>query len=95
MLGVRGSRAAVRFSKLSFMAHFDFEKGSQNQLFQSTLFVGREMVTKRSNLCTLLITLTILDDHEHLKTLKVLIEFTVGKIKSLKAIYSVTESLKM
>ena len=39
-------RAAVRFSKMSFMAHCDFAKVSQNQHFQSTLFVEREVITK-------------------------------------------------
>ena len=28
----------IRFSKMSFLVHCDFEKGSQNQHFQSTLF---------------------------------------------------------
>ena len=40
--GRRGSRAAVRFSKMSFMWHCDFEKENQNQHFPSTLLVGRK-----------------------------------------------------
>ena len=61
--GGEGSRAAVCFSKMSFMLHFDFEKGQgyQNQHFQITLLVGREGVTKKSTLCTLLMMLTIID----------------------------------
>ena len=47
-VGGRGSRATVRFFKMSFMMHCDFEKGSRNQHFQSTLFVGREGSDKRS-----------------------------------------------
>ena len=43
------------------MVHCDFEKWSQNQHFQSTILVEREVVTERS-MCTLLIMLTILDD---------------------------------
>ena len=62
MLGGRGSRAVVRFLKLSLMVHCHFEKGSQNQHFQNTLLEGREGVTKKSILCTLLIMLTILED---------------------------------
>ena len=43
MLEGGGSRAAVRFSKMPcIMVHCGFEKGSQNQQFQSTLLVGRE-----------------------------------------------------
>ena len=61
-LRVRVSRAAVRFFKMSFMVYCDFEKGSQNQHFQSTLLVVREGFTKKSTLCTLLIMLTIVDD---------------------------------
>ena len=56
-LGGWGLRAAIRLKKISFMVHCDFEKGSQNQHFQSMLFVGM------STLCTLFIMLTILDDH--------------------------------
>ena len=50
--GWRGSRAGVRFSYV----------GRQNQHFQSTLLGGREGVTKKSTLCTLLIMLIIMDD---------------------------------
>ena len=32
-LGWKGSRAAVRFSKMSIIVHCHFEKGSQNQHF--------------------------------------------------------------
>ena len=32
---------------MSFMGHCDFEKGSQNQHFQSTLLVGKEGVTQK------------------------------------------------
>ena len=39
-------RAVVRFSKMLLMVHCDFEKGSRNQHFQSTLLVERERVTK-------------------------------------------------
>ena len=60
--GWKGSRVAIRFSKMSFMMHCHFEKRSQNQHFQSNLLVGREEGTKKSILCTLLIMLTILDD---------------------------------
>ena len=44
------------------MMHCDYEKRSQNQHFQSTLSVGREGVTEKSTLCTLLIMLTNLDN---------------------------------
>ena len=44
-----------------FTVHRNFEKGSQNHIFK-VLLVGREGVTKKSTLCTLLIMLTILDD---------------------------------
>ena len=47
----------------------DFEKGSQNQHFQSTLQVGREWVTKKRTLCTIFIMLTNLD-----KPLSIIIE---------------------
>ena len=43
----RGSRTTVRFLIMSFIVHCNFEKGSQNQHFQSTLLVGREGVTKK------------------------------------------------
>ena len=58
-IGRERSRAAVRFFKMSLMVHRDFEKGSRNQNFQSTLLGGREGVTKKSTLCTLLTMLTI------------------------------------
>ena len=45
-----GSRAAVRFKKKSFTVHCDLQKGSQNQHFQCTLLVGRE-VTKKYCVC--------------------------------------------
>ena len=48
--------------KMSLMGHCDFEKGSQNKHFQGTLLVGREGVTKKSTLYSLLTMLTILDD---------------------------------
>ena len=42
-VGGGGSWAAVvRSLKMSFMVHCSFEKGSQNQHFRSTLFVGRD-----------------------------------------------------
>ena len=37
VLGGRGSRADVRFTKIVYMGHSDFEKGSRNQNFQSVL----------------------------------------------------------
>ena len=45
-LGGRVSRVAVRFLKMSFIAHCDFE-GYKNKRFQSTLLVGREGVAKK------------------------------------------------
>ena len=42
--------------------HCNFEKGCPNQHFQNTLLVGRERVTQKSTLGTLLMMLTILDD---------------------------------
>ena len=42
--------------------HCDFEKGPENQHFQSTLPVGKEGVTKKGTMCMLLKMLTILDD---------------------------------
>ena len=33
---------AVRFSKMSFMVHCDFDKGNQNKIIRSNLLVGRE-----------------------------------------------------
>ena len=44
--GWRGSRVAIHFRKMSFMEQGDFQKGSPNQHFQSTLLVGKEWVTK-------------------------------------------------
>ena len=44
------------------MVYCDFEKGSSNPRFRSTLLIGREVVTTKSTLCTVLIMLTILDD---------------------------------
>ena len=40
--GEGGSRAAIGFLKMLYMVHCYSEKGSQNQLFQSTLLGGRE-----------------------------------------------------
>ena len=39
---------------MSFMVHCDFDQGSKNQDFESTLLVGREGITKMSTLCALL-----------------------------------------
>ena len=36
------SSAAIRFSKMLFKVHRGFEKGYQNQHFQSIVLVGRE-----------------------------------------------------
>ena len=47
------------FQKMLLMVHCDYEKGSKNQLFILTVFVGRERSQKR---VLLLIMLTILDD---------------------------------
>ena len=47
------------FLKMSLMVYCDFEKGSQNQHFQSTLLLGRDGVHKKSRF---FIMLTILDD---------------------------------
>ena len=43
-----GSRAVVRFSKMSLIMHCDFETGTQNQHFKNTLLVGREVPQKKS-----------------------------------------------
>ena len=40
-------RTAIRFKKMPFMVHCDFDKGSQNKHFQSILLVGREGITKK------------------------------------------------
>ena len=61
-LGGRGSRAAIRFKKKSFMVNCDFEKESRNQHFQGSLRVERDGVTQKSTLCRLLIMLTIPED---------------------------------
>ena len=51
-LGVNGREAAIRFSKMLFMGHCNFEKGSRNPPFQSTPLVGMERVThKKRILC--------------------------------------------
>ena len=63
MLGGRrgGQGPMYAFEKMSFMVHCDFQKGSQNQHFLSTLLVGREVERKGGGYnCTL--ELTILDD---------------------------------
>ena len=46
MMGAKGSRTAISFSKVSFMVHCDLEEGSKNH-FQSTLLVERERVTQK------------------------------------------------
>ena len=56
------SWADVRFLKMSFMVHCDFDNGYRNQHFQSTLLVGRERSQKESTLCTLLKMFTVLDE---------------------------------
>ena len=54
------SWAAIRFSKMLFIVHCCFEKGSQNQHLQSIVLVGNEGGGhKKSTLCMFLI---ILDD---------------------------------
>ena len=50
------------FPKQQYSINCDFEKGSQNQHYQSTILVWREGATKKTTLCTLLILLIILDD---------------------------------
>ena len=62
--GRKGVKGCCTFKKkMLLMAHCDFEKGSKNQHFQSTLLVGRG--DKKITLCTLLTMLTILDDPLH------------------------------
>ena len=60
--GGHGRRTLITKCRIH-MVHCDFENVSNlNQHFQSTLMVGREVVTQKSTLCTLLIILTIFDD---------------------------------
>ena len=49
----RGSRSARHFSKMSFLVHCDFEKGYQNQHFQSTILLRKERVKKELSVYTL------------------------------------------
>ena len=42
-----GQATAIGLSKMSFMVHCKFEKGSQSQHFQSTLLVARERGNKK------------------------------------------------
>ena len=63
----RASRAVVRFLKMAFMVHCDFEKGHQSQHFQKYAF-GRDGGSRKKKYSVymyallLLIMLTILDD---------------------------------
>ena len=69
--------AAIRFLKMSFMVHCDFEKGSRNQYYQSTLLVltWKGGGHKHSTLSILLTMLTLLMDplsiglhlHQHIR----------------------------
>ena len=54
------SWAAVSFSKMLFKVHRGFEKGYQNQHFQSIVLVGNEGGGHKK--CTLCMFLIILDD---------------------------------
>ena len=60
MLGGRGSRAAVRLLKTSFMVHCDFEKGSKKiNIFKVLFWEGRGGGSQKKNtMCTVLILLT-------------------------------------
>ena len=59
--GREGVKGRHTFVKMSFMTHCNFEKWSQHQLIKNTL--SREGGGhKKSNLCTVLIMLIILDD---------------------------------
>ena len=62
MLGGSGSRATVLFLKVNLKCIVILGRTLKIEIFKVLFWLGREGVTEKSMLCTLLIMLTILDD---------------------------------